>query len=181
MPRITLIGYRGGGKSTVAACLADALGCRWQDADAVLESRVGCTIGEFVGRHGEPAFRDVEAAVLAELLDVADGVLATGGGVVLRPENRTLLRGRGRPVVWLRVSAAVARVRIAADPATAARRPALTGTDPLAEVDAAITSRAPLYRECADLVVDVDAASPVAVAAEILAALAAAAPGEWIR
>lgn len=181
MPRITLVGYRGSGKSTVAACLADRLGCGWQDADAVLEARQGCTIAEIIRDRGEAAFRDLEAALLGELLDSAAGILATGGGVVLRPENRALLRTRGRPVVWLRVSPGVARARLAADPATVTRRPALAGGDPLAEVAAAIAARGPLYRECADLVVDADAAVPAAVAAEILAGLADTSPGAASR
>jgi shikimate kinase len=171
MPRITLIGYRGSGKSTVAVGLAERLGCGWQDADTVLEAREGCTIAEFIRGRGEPAFRDAEATLLGELLASADGILATGGGVVLRPENRALLRSRGRPVVWLRVSPEVARARLAADPATVARRPALVGSDPLAEVAAAIADRDRFYRECADLVVDADAVAPAAVAAEILAGL----------
>jgi shikimate kinase len=176
MPRITLIGYRGSGKSTVAACLAERLGCGWQDADAVLERRYDCTIAELVRGRGEPVFRDLEAALLEELLGPADGVLSTGGGVVLRPANRALLRSRGRPVVWLQVSPEVARARLAADPATMNRRPALVGSDPLDEVAAAIVARGPLYRECADLVVDADAASPAAVAADIIAGLIIAGP-----
>jgi shikimate kinase len=182
---MTLIGYRGSGKSTVAACLAERLGCAWQDADAVLETRLGCSIAELVRSQGEAAFRDAEAALLDELLAAGngilaggDGILATGGGVVLRPENRDLLRRRGRPVVWLQVSADVARARLAADPLTAHRRPALTGHDPLAEVATAIADREPLYRACADLVVDVERASAAAVASTILAGLAAVSPGE---
>lgn len=177
MPRMTLIGYRGSGKSTVAACLAERLGCAWQDADAVLETRLGCSIAELVRSQGEAAFRDAEAALLDELLAADDGILATGGGVVLRPENRDLLRRRGRPVVWLQVSADVARARLAADPLTAHRRPALTGDDPLAEVATTIAAREPLYRECADLVVDVERATAAAVASTILTGLAAVPPG----
>jgi shikimate kinase len=177
MPRMTLIGYRGSGKSTVAACLAERLGCGWQDADAVLEARLGCTIAELVRGRGEGVFRDAEAALLQELLAADDGILATGGGVVIRPNNRELLRRLGRPVIWLQVSPDVARARLAADPLTADRRPALTGHDPLAEVATAIAAREPLYRACADLVVAVDAAPAAAVTTAILAGLAAGPPG----
>lgn len=177
MPRVTLIGYRGTGKSTVAARLADALGLPWLDADAVLEERVGCPIAELVGSRGEAAFRDVEAAVLRDQLPAFTGVLATGGGVVLRPDNRRLLREAGRPVVWLTAPAEVIRRRLAADPLTSSRRPGLTGRDPLAEVEAAFEDRGPLYRETADVCFDTATESPAAVAARILAWLGAADAG----
>jgi len=176
MPRITLIGYRGSGKSTVARRLAETLGCDWLDADTELERREGCTIAEFIRTRGEPAFRDAEAEILDELLTRCAGVLATGGGVVLRAENRARLRQAGRPVVWLRVTAGVARERLAADPATQDRRPALLGTDPLAEVAAAIAAREPVYRETADLIVEVDGLEPAQAAEIILAAIPAAEP-----
>ncbi|NBW85828.1 MAG: shikimate kinase [Planctomycetia bacterium] len=176
MPRITLIGYRGTGKSTVAGILARRLQCPWHDADAVLETRIGNTIAAFVRKRGEPAFRDEEAAVLRELLE-QPGVLATGGGVVLRAENRELLRRLGRPLVWLQAPVDVLRRRLAADPATAERRPALSGADPLAEVEEALRTREPLYSECADAAFDVAADAPERIAARILDWLATTAPG----
>jgi shikimate kinase len=160
MPRITLVGYRGTGKSTVAAELGGLLGCEWTDADEVLESKVGCSISALVRSRGEPAFRDEEAAVLADLLERCGGVLSTGGGVVLRAENRALLRSAGRPIVWLTADAEAVHRRITADPASADRRPALAdsagrmATDPLAEVIAALAARESLYRECADATFD---------------------------
>ena len=159
MPRITLVGYRGTGKSTVAGVLARRLECGWQDADTALEERVGCSIANLIRAQGEPAFRDQEAVLLAELLATCAGVLATGGGVVLRPENRALLRRAGRPVVWLQAGPDVVHRRLAADPTTASRRPGLTGGDPLAEVELAIRDREPLYRETADVIVDASAAA----------------------
>lgn len=165
--RVTLVGYRASGKSSVATMLAIRLGLPWRDADAVLEERVGMSIAAFIGSRGEPAFRDVEADVLADLLAGEPCILATGGGVVLREGNRVLLRSAGRPVVWLHASADVVRARLAADPATSARRPALMGTDPLAEVDAALTMREPLYRACADVAFDAGDEPADAIAARI--------------
>ena len=173
MPQVTLIGYRGTGKSTVAALVAARLGCDWIDADAILESRLGTTIAAFVRDHGEPAFRDAEAEILADLLVSSRGVVATGGGVVLRPENRTLLREAGRPVVWLTASADVIRGRLAADPTTRDRRPALMAADPLAEVEAALAARLPFYLECADVAFDTASMPPAAVADRIVDWLAA--------
>lgn len=168
MPRVTLIGYRGTGKSTVANIVAARLGCDWIDADDVLESRLGTTITALVRDRGEPAFRDAEAEILADLLGSFHGVLATGGGVVLRPANRTLLRAAGRPVVWLTAPADVIRNRLTADPTTRDRRPGLAGGDPLAEVETALAVRGPLYAECADTAVDTATETPAAVAARVV-------------
>jgi len=178
MPRITLIGYRGTGKSTVAALLGEILGCGWCDADLVLEEKLGRSIGSLVRERGEPVFRDEEAVVLADLLERFSGVLSTGGGAVLRAGNRKAITGLGRPVVWLTAPAEVIRRRLAADPTTAERRPALAVPvaggpaalgDPLVEVATALVEREPLYRECADFKVDTSLAAPAAVAAQIVA------------
>lgn len=169
MPLVTLIGYRGTGKSTVARLLADRLATSWVDADAVLEEQVGCTITALVHERGEAVFRDAEAEVLSRLLATFHGVVATGGGVVLREANRRLLVERGRPIVWLTAPVAAIRQRLAADSATAARRPALQGNDVLAEVEATVREREPLYRACADLAIDTATESPAAVAERIVA------------
>lgn len=169
MPRVTLIGYRGSGKSTIAAGLANLLACSWQDADVALEAEAGTTIAEFVADRGEPAFRDLETVVLERLLAIENGVLATGGGVVLREQNRNLLRRAGRPVVWLAAPADVLRDRLAADPSTAARRPALAGGDVLDEVAAAVAAREPLYRCAADAIIDVSTTPPTELVARIVA------------
>jgi len=167
MPRITLVGYRGTGKSTVATLLAERFGCDSADADLVLEERLGATIADVVRGRGEAAFRDAEATILEDLLGSGVGVLATGGGVVLRAANRDLLRRLGRPVVWLTASADVIRERLAADPHTRDRRPALAGDDPLAEIAEVLAAREPLYREVADAAFDTAAMTPAAVADRI--------------
>lgn len=172
MPTVTLIGYRGCGKSTVAAGLAERLGCSWVDADDVLEAEAGTSITAFIAAMGEPAFRDLETTVLERLLATGPGVLATGGGVVLRESNRRLLRTAGRPVVWLAAPAEVLRQRLAADPSTASRRPALGGGDVLDEVAAAVAAREPLYLAVADAMIDVSAAPPEVIVTRIAAWLA---------
>lgn len=154
LPRPILIGYRGTGKSTLAADLARKIGCRQIDADDAFEVAYGCSIASFIGERGEPAFRDAETALLRDLLGQSGAILATGGGVILRPENRLLLQRAGRPVVWLTAPVAEIRRRLAADPTTCGRRPALSGGDVLDEVEQALDQRERLYREVADTTFD---------------------------
>src|SRR5690349_1810518 len=96
-----LIGYRGSGKTTVAAALAERLGWPWIDADVELERRAGKSIKEIFAAEGETGFRDRESATLAELAHRDGWIVALGGGAVLREQNREAVTGRG-PVVWLR-------------------------------------------------------------------------------
>jgi shikimate kinase len=164
-----LVGYRATGKTTVAATLARRFGWQGVDADDVFEQRHPGTIAEFIATQGEPAFRQAEAALLQELVPQLDVVLATGGGVVLREDNRRLLRRTARPIIWLTASAAAIRQRLAADPATAQRRPALAGGDVLDEVEQALAGREALYREVADIMFDTETMPPEAVGAAIAA------------
>ncbi len=169
MPRVTLIGYRGVGKTSVASGLALRLGCNWCDCDIELERRVGRPIGDLITQDGEAAFRDAEQALLQDLLRNTDGVLATGGGVILREANREQLLACGKPVVWLRADATTIRRRLAADPTTATRRPGLTTANPLDEVATVLAAREPLYEQVADVAFDT-AHLPVATVIDGIAA-----------
>jgi shikimate kinase len=150
-PLLFLIGYRGTGKSTVARLLAQRLGWECCDADAVLEARCGRSIREIFADEGEAGFRDKEAMVLADLAERRYVVIATGGGVILRPENRALLQ-RGH-VVWLTAPAEVLWQRLQGDATTSARRPNLARGG-LAEIEELLALRTPLYAACADFTVD---------------------------
>jgi shikimate kinase len=167
---VFLIGYRGSGKTTVGRLLADRLGWDFVDADALLEQRRGKTIREIFAEDGEASFRETESAILAELCSRTNTVIATGGGMILRPENRELLREHGF-VAWLNADAATLWARIQADTTTAARRPPLT-VGGLAEVEQLLAAREPLYRSCSDLEVPVMSLSPEHAADAILAAWA---------
>lgn len=167
-PLILLVGPRGSGKTTVGRALADRLGWAFADADEYVEAAAGETIADIFAAEGEAGFRDREAAALAELCGRTDAVVATGGGAVLRPANRDLLRRSGF-VVWLDVAPETAWQRLQADPTTAARRPNLTATGGVEEVRALVAAREPLYRETAHLVVEAGL-SPDAAAAAILCA-----------
>src|SRR5262245_17675413 len=98
---LILIGYRGTGKTTVARHLGLKLGWDWVDADVEVELRAGKSIAAMFTDEGETYFRDLESQVLVDLVRRERLVLAAGGGVVLREENRAALRGPDTRVVWL--------------------------------------------------------------------------------
>lgn len=167
---LILIGYRGTGKTTVGRLLAERLGVPFVDADAYLEAKYGQSIKEIFETEQEAGFRDKESIVLRELSERPASVIATGGGVILRDDNRQLLKESGF-VVWLRADVPTVAERIQADPTTAARRPNLT-VGGLAEIEQLLRVREPLYRGCADLEIDAAARSPESLTETILRAWA---------
>jgi shikimate kinase len=167
--RLFLVGYRGTGKTTVGRLVAAKLGWAFVDADDRLEAAAGKTVAEVFASEGEVGFRGREAVILAELAALENTVVATGGGAVLRPANRTHLATGF--VVLLTASPSVIGKRTAGDPTNAARRPNLTEGGGLEEVMTVLAAREPLYRSVADLVVPTDERSPDDVAADILTAL----------
>lgn len=147
---ITLVGMPGCGKSTIGKLLARKLGLVFIDSDHVIEQRLGCTIRSFFDREGEAAFRDVEEAVLQDLLGGNKlGVLATGGGAVLRSVNRERMRA-GSQVVYLRASPEEIFRRVQHD----TKRPLLQVEDPLKRLNELYVERDPLYRQAAHFVID---------------------------
>jgi len=144
----------GSGKTTVGRRLAALLDRPFVDADQALEDRAGRTIAEIFEANGEDAFRDLETDVLTWLLAApAPGVIASGGGVVLRATNRERLGADGVTVVWLDASPAFLASRIERK----AHRPLLAGDAPVRDVlDRLHAERAPLYGEVADIVVGVE-------------------------
>jgi shikimate kinase len=119
------------------------------DSDHVLEQRLGCSIREFFEREGEASFRDIEAQVIDDLTASHQGVLSTGGGSVLRPENRHCLHQRGK-VVYLHSSPEEVFRRTRHDQ----NRPLLQVSDPLARLRELYKFRDPLYRESAHFVIE---------------------------
>jgi len=167
MTKVVLIGSRGTGKTTVAQQLALALGYEWVDADVEIELRAGKSIAAIFADGSEVAFRKLESAVLADLLQRDRVVLALGGGVIVRPENRELLCNTS-PVVWLTGTPETLWPRIQADATTAARRPALTVHQGIEEISHLLQVREPWYRECADVEIATDDKSPGTIVAEIV-------------
>ena len=158
---VFLIGYRGTGKTSTARRLADKLGWSWLDADQFLQARHGRSIREIFAEEVEQSFRDKEAALLQELSEYTEHIIATGGGVILRAENRALLK-QGT-VVWLQAPADVLWQRLQQDATTAESRPNLAQGG-LAEIEELLRLRAPLYEECHDLAVNTAQRSPDQVA-----------------
>ena len=173
MVRLILVGYRASGKTTVAHALSKHFNCPALDADEVFEQKYSCSIGEFIQAQGESSFRDAETDVLRELLQISEGVVSTGGGIVLREENRRMIEDAGLPVVWLAAPADEIRRRLAADPTTASRRPALEGKDIYAEVDQALIDREPYYTEVAHFRIDTNGVSVRVIVGIIIDWLAA--------
>jgi shikimate kinase len=164
---LVLIGYRGTGKTTVARQLALRLGWDWVDADVEVELRAGKSIAAIFADDGESTFRALEAAVIAELVERDRTVIAAGGGVVLRADNRAVLARAGR-VVWLRAEVPTLVARIAADTTTAVRRPNLTARGGEDEIRTLLAEREPLYRATAHVIIDTDDRSPAEIADEII-------------
>jgi shikimate kinase len=147
---IGLVGMPGCGKSTIGRQLARMRELPFVDIDHEIEHRLGCTIREFFDREGEQAFRDVEQKVLADVLAAPTGaVVATGGGAVLRAENRAALR-RSSIVVYLRAMPDDLARRLGRD----THRPLLQVADPRQRLRELYAIRDPLYRETAHLVID---------------------------
>jgi len=166
-PILILIGYRATGKTTLARLLAQRLGWSWIDADVELEQRAGKSIARIFAEDGEPAFRDLEVQVIADLCRRPHLVLAAGGGAPMRAESRQAMRAAGR-VVWLRAKPETILARMTGDQTTAARRPNLTDKDPLAEIVHLLEKREPIYRETAHHVVDTEGRDPEQLAEAIL-------------
>ena len=144
-----LVGLPGSGKSTLGRQLARRLGKAFVDADHELESSLGVTIATIFEIEGEASFRDREEAALATIVARADIVLATGGGVVIRPANRERLTANGT-VVYLHSQPAQAYMRVR----RSQHRPLLNTPDKLARLEQLYRERDPLYREVADRIVD---------------------------
>lgn len=160
-----LVGMMGAGKSAVGRPLAEALGYRFIDADTTLEQTAGRSIPDLFAETGEEGFRALETAVLNQLAGWHSLVVATGGGVVTRPENWGHLQ-QG-VVIWLDAPETVLLKRLEAD---ATPRPLLADLDPAARLHQLLGERRPLYAQ-ADLHVRQEDESPEAVAAKVLAGL----------
>lgn len=164
---IFLVGMMGAGKTTVARLLAGRLNRTFIDSDHELEARCGVKVPVIFEIEGEEGFRNREAAVLDELTARPGVVLATGGGAILREENRRRLAERGL-VIYLRAQPYDLYMRTRHDK----NRPLLMTPDPQKRLAELFTHRDPLYREVADLVMDTGRQSVQVLVKQILSTLA---------
>jgi shikimate kinase len=148
---VALVGLMGAGKSAVARVLGERLGVAAADLDAFIEAEEGGSIAELFDRQGEAWFRRREGEVLRQALDAGVRVIACGGGVVLDPAHRALLRERCR-VVWLEVSPPEAARRIR----EGSGRPLLAGGPPEPRLRELLASREKLYADVAHTRVSTD-------------------------
>lgn len=165
---IFLVGLMGAGKTTIGRLLARKLNRRFVDSDHEIEARTGATIPWIFEIEGEACFRRREADVIRDLSGQQGLVLATGGGAVLNPQSRALLAERGT-VIYLRASIGSILQRTAHDK----NRPLLQTADPRAKLEELWTQRDPLYREIADLVIDIGRPNVQSMVQTILDQLAA--------
>ncbi|MFV0476749.1 MAG: shikimate kinase AroK [Parahaliea sp.] len=164
--RIFLVGPMGAGKSTIGKYLAQHLKLGFADTDTEIENRTGADIPWIFDVEGEEGFRDREQQVVDELTQWDKLVLATGGGVVLRADNRRVLGGRGF-VVYLHATIDEQVRRTRRDN----KRPLLQNGDPEQVLRELMQVRDPLYRDIADLVIDTDGCSPRSVAQALVGQL----------
>ena len=163
---IFLVGPMGAGKSTIGRLLAKELSMQFFDSDEVIEDRTGADIAWIFDIEGETGFRKREQLVIDELTQKNDIILATGGGVVLSPENRAALAGRGT-VVYLKTSLDAQLDRTRHD----TRRPLLQTENVENKLRELWSEREPLYNELADLSFDTDDYSAKVLTNQIISKL----------
>lgn len=165
---IYLVGPMGAGKSTIGRVLAAELHLGFRDSDRVIEERTGADIPWIFDMEGEEGFRDRESAVLEELSKDQKIVIATGGGIILRQQNREIMKSSGY-VCYLTASIEQLVERTARDK----KRPLLQVENPRQKIIDLVALRDPLYREAADFIINTDRRSPKLVAQEISSLIAA--------
>lgn len=163
MKKIALIGFMGSGKSSVGRILIEKLGGRLVDTDARIVEKAGTSINDIFEKHGEAYFRNLESEVLKETLESDATVICTGGGIVLRDENRKMLNELSK-VVYLKASAKTVYDRVYNDES----RPLLKGKKSVEEIQSMMDSRQELYDDCAMYTVVTDNKSVDKIVAEIL-------------
>lgn len=162
MSRIYLTGFMGTGKTTVGELLAENLGCRFVDLDALIVEDAGKSISDIFATLGEERFRDIESAMLHALDQTAALVVATGGGIILRETNRRFMRDTGY-VINLAASLETIDARLTGDTS----RPLLQGDSRHQRLRALFMQRQHLYDEC-DFKLETTGKAPMEIVSIIL-------------
>ena len=164
---ISLIGYRGTGKSTVGKVVAEQLKIQHFDSDDEIIRRAKHSIKEIFKSIGELGFRDLESEIVAKLMTQSNAVISWGGGAILREKNRMLIR-KSDHVFWLTADPVILNQRINADAGSASNRPALSNLAGLEEIKSILNQRIPLYENCASVQIATDSKSVDSIAKEIV-------------
>ncbi len=158
----------GAGKTTIGKQLAKALQRPFYDSDQEIEANTGVDIPTIFDFEGEPGFRDREKKVLEQLTSLQNVILATGGGVVLDPDNRQHLKGRGTVVyLYIPVEEQLRRTQLHKNN----KRPLLHTDNPLQKLTELMHQKAPLYEETADIILPSNSGSIDALVNSIIANL----------
>ena len=147
---IFLVGARGSGKTTLGRRLAGRLDRPFVDTDELVQAKAGRSITDLVNEKGWAGFREMEHSVLEEVCARGDLVVATGGGIVLMPANRSLMKSCGR-VFYLLAEVPLLLQRLAQEPLSG-QRPPLSGLPLREELATTLSERSPLYMEIADFI-----------------------------
>lgn len=164
---LILIGPMGAGKSTIGRFLSDELSLNFVDVDRVIEARSGATIPWIFDIEGEEGFRLRESQAIQEICSESPQVVATGGGCILKVQNRQCIREHG-VVIYLKTSVEQQLLRTGRDK----NRPLLQTEDPHSTLIEMAKTRDPIYQEVADVTVETNGKPPKLVAQEILNYLA---------
>ena len=159
MPPIYLVGYRCTGKSTTGKLLAPLMDCSFFDTDRMIEERFATTIEQMVSQRGWDYFRLKEREVLLDTACLSNCIIATGGGIILDPENRKFIQTHGA-CAWLYADNATIVARLLADVKNHASRPRFTEESLSRETQKILELRTPLYRELSQIQIDTGCHSP---------------------
>ncbi|MCP3944425.1 MAG: shikimate kinase [Desulfobacteraceae bacterium] len=156
---IYLIGYRCTGKSTTGKLLANLMGCPFVDTDRIIEAKFKTTIEEMINQKGWDYFRQKERQALLDTGSGSNLVIATGGGIVLDPANRSFIKAHGI-CVWLHADSATIVRRLLADVENHKARPKFSDDDLFQETLEMISLRTPLYRKLGQIQINTVRHSP---------------------
>ena len=158
------------GKSSVGRSLASTLNRPFIDTDNEFSKQAGMTISEYVHKMGWVAFRDWERSILQQICNRDMQIVATGGGVVLDPQNIRSMRETGT-LVWLKASPQTIKERISNDPRSEQTRPALSSKGMINEIEAILSQRTPYYEQAMDFSIQTEGLSIAEICAKLVSQL----------
>ncbi len=157
--KIFLIGYRCTGKTTLGKIFAHRLNFDFIDTDRIIEQNLGSTILKIIETQGWKKFRQTEKQILLDTKKNKNTIIATGGGIILDPDNRQFLKKNGL-CIWLDADIKTIMVRLKIDNETKELRPALTNKNLFAETRQMVKKRTPLYKNTAHIRIDTSFHTP---------------------